>query len=568
MRWSHYLNPVEWFRLQPSSAPDDIAAEFGQYRVRFAMWIIVTGYIMTYALVFQDGFSATPWAVPLLLVYVVFGALATLIWLFAKARPGHYPIRRLLAILLDTTTLAYSIISYPWVMMPVYAVLVWSVVGNGLRYGRAYLVIATIFTQIALVCVYVLSPFTIVEPYMVVTLSLTALAVPVYASLLLSRVDRARQAAELASLSKSRFLAQASHDLRQPLHATSLFIGSLREKGLNGEQAVIVDRIERSLTSVTDLFRSLLDVSMLDSGRLTPKREVIALGPMLTDMAVQNGAAVEWTGADLRVAPTQRHIVADRALLTSMVQNLLSNAIKYSGGRSVLLGTRMHGGKVAIEVWDQGPGISADHLPRVFDEFYQVRETGDPDRQGVGLGLSIVERLSGLMALTTRIDSRPGKGTRVAIRGLPPVVVNPPPRAPSFPAAQLPLNGYRILLVEDDRDMLAVAGDLLAGWGCTVEAHLTIPDRLAEPCDMLITDFDLGGGVTGTDCIAFFRSQAGNAPVIVLTGHDAAPIRDSIGDPDAIIVKKPVRPAELRSLVAAALIGRTPFSSRVEQAER
>lgn len=557
----HYLFPGQWFRRHPLSFIEDVDTEVQQSRVRLTIAILLVSYLLVTASLKGGGLMQERWVQPLLLCYALYALAVSTLWLIALKYPGHYPIRRLSRITLDSGVTAFSIIVHPWTMMPTYVLLLWVVLGNGMRYGHGYLIVATLVAQIALVAIYILSPFTTVAVYMAATLSLTAIAVPYYAWLLLERVSREREAAQTASLSKSRFLAQASHDLRQPLHATSLFIGSLREKGLTTEQSVVVDRMERSLRGVTDLFRALLDVSMLDSGKIEPKFEVVALGPLLSEVAQQCQPATSWAPIDLRIISTDRHVWSDRTLLTSMVQNLLSNAIKYGEGRSVVVGTRLRDGKIALEVWDQGPGIAPEHLSRVFDEFFQIRAMGAPDVGGVGLGLSIVSRLSALMGLSAQICSQLGKGTRVSIEGLLPMAPASTPTTSvieELQALMQPLAGCRVLLLEDDRDVLYVAAELLENWGCSVEASPTLPEEIGSGYDILLTDFDLGHGVTGADCITAFREACGaDAPVVVMTGHDIVPIQDLVSPGTATIVKKPIHPAELRSVVSTAMMYRT-----------
>ena len=557
--WRKYLNPLELFRLQPPSAPGDDVAELGQAHVRFAIAILACAYAWGASYLTTGNLRPEPWAVPMLIYFSIHIVMGSLAYFSIKRNPGHYPARRIYVMLLDTAMLVLGIASRHEVMMPLYAVLVWSLVGHGLRYGRTYLIIGTIVGQIALLILYFAGPFSVINWSVAATLSLTAFAIPIYAWVLLRRVEAARAEAEALSLSKSRFLAQASHDLRQPLHATSLFIGRLRGLGLSSEQAVVVDRIERSIAVVSNLFRSLLDVSMLDSGKLVSRIEVVALGPFLADLVAENSVAAGWAGVRIRHRKTARHVLTDSALLRSMVQNLISNAIKYSERRDILIGTRLRSGRVVIEVWDRGPGIPAEALHNVFQEFYQYRRPNDADRPGVGLGLAIVKRLADMLALDIDIMSRPGRGTRAAITGLPPAsVVSTGAAAAPRPLLNLrhPLTGLRILLIEDDRDVLDATMEMLERWGCIVDAYLAVPSRIEARYDLLITDFDLGLGLSGADAIALYRAAVGvEAPVLVVTGHDHGLIGTMVPDHGVMLVKKPVALAELRSILSAVRLG-------------
>nr|MDX8322472.1 HAMP domain-containing sensor histidine kinase [Agrobacterium sp. rho-8.1] len=282
-------------------------------------------------------------------------------------------------------------------MLPIFALLLWVAVGNGLRFGPRYLVASTVVALLSIAVATIFNPYMRQNPYIVVTLTATAVLVPAYIYVLLDRVHRAYQAAQEANISKSRFLAQASHDLRQPVHAISLFTACLRDANLQASELQMVDNIDRSLQSVSRLFKSLLDVSTLDSGKVVPTYEAIAIAQILDDVLQQNNEAAQLNDCKLSVISCNAVVMTDRALLTTMLQNIVNNAIKYAPGRSITIGCRREQGTLAVQVYDQGPGISEEHQQRVFEEFYQVRARGDRDVDGVGLGLPIVRRLAHLM---------------------------------------------------------------------------------------------------------------------------------------------------------------------------
>jgi signal transduction histidine kinase/CheY-like chemotaxis protein len=431
-------------------------------------------------------------------------------------------------------------------------VVVWVTVGNGLRYGRPYMIVASIMAQIALITITLFTPAWQNDLALVVTLSITVFLVPYYAQRLLRDNEKAKKAAQDANLAKSRFLAQASHDLRQPVHAIGLFLHNLKQTGLSGEQRTIVGRIDRSLHGVAGLFRSLLDISTLDSGALVPRFEVVSIRDLFEELEQQNRAKSGWAETDLRFVTSKYEVHTDKALLSTMVQNLISNAVKYAPNRPVLVGCRRKGQTISIVVYDRGDGIAAEHIPHLFEEFYQVRKVGNPDVQGVGLGLSIVQRLASLLGLEVTVMSREGYGTSVAIGGLKPALNTPIEISMASKAVyHLPLKGLRILLVEDDADVLEATADLLCSWGCKVQPCTSIPEH-AEICDIIITDFDIGGSMTGLQVIASVRERLKlNVPAIVMTGHDQNRITDLIDDPHIPILKKPVTPAEMRSAIGS-----------------
>lgn len=436
--------------------------------------------------------------------------------------------------------------------MPIYAFALCTVVGHGLRYGRAALWGATAMLAGSLAITIAVSSYWQSHAFVGVTMIVTTLMLPVYVNILLSRLQSAYKAEQDASLSKSKFLAQASHDLRQPIHAISLFTACLRDSGLERKELEMVDNIDRSLQGVSRLFKSLLDVSTLDSGRVLPTFEDVAIADIINDVVHQNSESGQRNGCEIRMVECRDRVITDRALLTTMLQNIVSNAVKYAPGRAILIGCRRENGALALHVADQGPGIAAHHQALVFDEFYQIRERGDRDVEGVGLGLSIVDRLAAMLGLKVRLRSTHGRGTSVKISGIP-IATTPAPSKGRPPARQTAsVDGLQILLVEDDEAVLNATASLLRRWGCEVDAMQTIPSRLGS-WDVVITDFDLGGNVTGTDCIAQVRRLAEwDVPAVVMSGHDAARVRDEMGEDDAPILSKPVRPAELRSVIMAA----------------
>jgi signal transduction histidine kinase len=510
--------------------------------------IIVTGaisYVLPSILL-----GATPieaWGVVPLLIYYFPFSLAAYYWIVR--RPGENRFRRAITITHDLGALTYTIAMGGATFLPLFAIMLWVTVGNGLRFGPSYLKVSTAATLAGIAAITYANPYWRANPFMVLTFALTTFLVPAYIYVLLGRLRTAYAAEQEANLSKSRFLAQASHDLRQPIHAISLFTACLRDANLQPKELQMVENIDRSLQSVSRLFKSLLDISTLDSGRVTPKYEKIAIAEVIEDVLRQNYETAQQGGVELLVAACSATVEIDRALFTTMLQNIVNNAVKYSAGRVILVGCRRRSGRLAVQVYDRGPGIPIEHQAKVFEEFYQVRERGDKDMEGVGLGLPIVRRLGRLLDIDVDLRSVPGRGTCVTLGNLP--IVRKEARPEPKPVAGQPMivNGLRVLLVEDDEAVLAATASLLRKWGCEVQAEPAIPEHLAE-CDLLITDFDLGGGITGTDCISSVRERSGkDIPVVVMSGHDEARVREDLGSAEIPILSKPVRPAELRSII-------------------
>ncbi len=462
--------------------------------------------------------------------------------------PGHYPWRRVLGIVHDYTGTCFGLVLGGESALPLYAVMVWVNLGNGMRFGTRYLAIATVLALTALLVVYRLNPYWQANPYMVLMLLTTSTVIPFYAHLLLERTRQASERAMAATQEKSRFLAQASHDLRQPIHSIGLFTACLREAPLGEQERRLVDSIDRSLLNVSQLFRSILDLYTLDNGRVQPKYETFALGDFLAELLRQNAEAARWSGVQMRLRACSHWTRADRGMLATMVQNVLSNSFKYAAHRPLLIGVRRHGEGLAIVVYDQGRGIGEEHQTLVFEEFYRVRHARDKDVEGVGLGLSIVKRLGRLMGVQVCLRSRLGRGTAVSLQGLPRVAAQTVAASVEQQTLQSAmLGGLRVCLVEDDHNVLRATSALLQRWGCEVEAHSS-PVGLSSQCEVIVADYDLGQEATGVDCIDRLREQRGwEVPALIMTGHDLERIQALVQGRNIAILSKPVRPVELRA---------------------
>lgn len=486
---------------------------------------------------------------PIILYYMVF-LIASVAFRYVITRwPGHYPLRRVLGMVHDYAGAAFGLVVGGEAALGLYAVIVWVNLGNGMRYGSRYLAIATGLALLTLFVIYRLTPYWQAHPFMVLMLMITSVVIPGYAHLLLERSRKALEQAAAANREKSRFLAQASHDLRQPIHSIGLFTACLREAPLGNDERRLVDSIDRSLLNVSQLFRSILDLYTLDNHRVQPRLQALHLGELLSDLVRQNAEAARWAGVDVRLRPCAHWARVDATLLATMVQNVLSNCFKYGAGQPVLMGVRRRGDTLAIMIHDCGRGIAQADLAQVFEEFYRVRQRRDTDIEGVGLGLSIVKRLGQLMGVDVVIRSRLGRGTSVGLSGIP---LTSPPAQPGHregPRQAGLLTGLRVCLIEDDRNVLLATQALLERWGCSVQATSS-GEHLTSECDVIVADYDLGEQATGIECIERLRLQRGRAvPALILTGRDKDVIQAELRDRDIAILTKPVRPTELRTML-------------------
>ena len=463
-------------------------------------------------------------------------------------RPGHSQPRRLIAITLDYTAIAILMTIGGPGALPTYAIIVWMTVGYGIRFGARYLTIAAIASMICLSCIIAINPYLRSNPALSATLVITTLIVPTYAFVLLKQVRASAAAAQQANREKSVFLAQASHDLRQPIHAAGLFVEQLRETILSPEQAQMVSKIERSVLGAGQLFQSLLDVSALESGGLTPDFQPVNLGALFKDMERQNEASAQWSNSKISFMRTQVIISADPVFLATMLQNLIANAVKYAPGSRIVVGCRRIGGRLSIGVYDNGPGIADVDLPQITQKFFRAEKARTSNATGIGLGLSIVERLAALMELKFTIKSTQGRGVAALIEGFAVMQADVDQGDPFNRPYPKQMRDLSVLLIEDDQDTLDATDALLSKWGCRVEAHAA-PPIIVPDTDFIISDFEFKGGDTLAQHLP--RLAQKNVPIIVITGTDPAFVKAALRDPEAIVLSKPLRPAQLRSYLMA-----------------
>lgn len=362
-----------------------------------------------------------------------------------------------------------------------------------------------------------------------------------------------RERADSANTSKSRFLAHASHDLRQPLHAIGMLTSGLHHEDLPKSARESVWKIEQSVSAMSALFRSLLNFSTLELGQIKVSPAPVDVNALLHQIVELNMSAADRAGCDLKLAQTKHWVVADPALLTTMIQNLLSNAIKYSAGHRILVGTKLRGDHVSVLVIDQGPGIEKAEQELVFQEFYRPAHQYKTHQDGLGLGLSLVARFAKLMNLECHLRSVVGQGTSVEISGLPLTARQVLQQVPNtLPPHRL--SGLRVHVVDDDAATLAATVSTLERWGCQASSSLAIP-KIFDDIDFLITDYELASGNTGKDCIDRLRENASKPlPALIVSGRDDLHLETlEIGEPIALLAK-PAHPAQLRALMLSLLI--------------
>jgi len=366
---------------------------------------------------------------------------------------------------------------------------------------------------------------------------------------------RAKAAADEANISKTRFLAAASHDILQPLNAARLYVTSLFERQASGGDAALIGNIDASLEAVEEIFGALLDISRLDSGSMKPEITAFRIDDLLRQLEVEFAPLALERGLRLRFVPCSLAVRSDRRLLLRLLQNLVSNAIKYTIAGRVLVGCRRRKGCLRIEVHDTGLGIPASKKQAVFQEFHRL-DRGAKVARGLGLGLSIVERIARVLDHRLSLASTVGRGTRFALE-LPP--------APAVPAKAPPqaarmhdrgrLSGVTVLCLDNDLSILDGMEQLLAGWGCAVlkapdlAAAMGVIARSGAPPDGLLVDYHLDEG-DGIAAIGRLRDRFGADLAAILITADRSPrVRADARANDIQVLNKPLKPAALRALL-------------------
>ncbi|MDY0037896.1 MAG: ATP-binding protein [Zoogloea oleivorans] len=362
-----------------------------------------------------------------------------------------------------------------------------------------------------------------------------------------------KEEAEHGNRAKTHFLAAASHDLRQPMHALGLFVAELGQKQHAPDTHRLVAQIAVSAETMENLLDSLLDISRLDAGVLDRQIKPFPLQPLFERIDVDYRREADQRSQRLRLRPTNLWVESDPLLLERILHNLISNALRYAPGGTILLACRKRGDKVRIEVRDNGPGIAREAQDTIFQEFVQLDNPERNRAKGLGLGLAIVRRLTNLLEHDLSLRSTPGRGALFAVElraakpGLIPEGIPPPPAHSLY--------GRHIVLVDDDELAVASTTGLLESWGCQVTAAASLElilstiDEHAKP-DIIVCDYQSGSSVDGLAIIERLRAHFGQrVPAIILSGDTSAAVTDNARQAGIPLLHKPVRPAKLRALL-------------------
>jgi Na+/proline symporter/CheY-like chemotaxis protein/two-component sensor histidine kinase len=370
-----------------------------------------------------------------------------------------------------------------------------------------------------------------------------------------AELGRAKAEADDANVSKTRFIAAASHDILQPLNAARLYVTSLIERQRAGEDGDLVQNIDASLEAVEEIFAALLDISRLDTGAMQPEMTDFRIDELLQRLEVEFAPLAREKGLELKFMPCALAVRSDRRLLRRLLQNLVSNAIKYTPAGGVVIGCRRRGARLRIDVYDTGIGIPQGKRRAVFKEFHRL-DQGARVARGVGLGLSIVERIARVLDCEVALKSNVGRGSRFSVEVPRAAAAIGAPVLHAVPkAAAGQLAGTVALCIDNERAILDGMQTLLGGWGCRVLKAADLAEALAaiegsglHP-DGLLVDYHLDGG-NGMVAIAELRRRHGrDVPAILVTADRSVHVREEARAAGVHVLNKPVKPASLRALI-------------------
>jgi len=370
-----------------------------------------------------------------------------------------------------------------------------------------------------------------------------------------TELGRAKGEAEQANISKTRFLAAASHDILQPLNAARLYVTSLVERQRGGSDAQLITNIDASLDAVEDIFGALLDISRLDTGAMRPEIVGFRIDELLRQLEVEFTPLAQEKGLNLKFVPCSLAVQSDRRLLRRLLQNLVSNAIKYTPNGRVLVGCRRRDGRLRIDVYDTGLGIPASKKQAIFQEFHRL-EQGAKAARGLGLGLSIVERIARVLDYKIMVNSSVGRGSQFSVE-VPLSAAIPPRQQPRVAREvdRVQLSGITVLCIDNELAILDGMETLLAGWGCRVlkapdleEAIALVAEGKITP-DGLLVDYHLDEG-NGIAAITELRRRFGADLTAILITADRSPrVREDARANGIQLLNKPLKPAALRALL-------------------
>jgi len=378
-------------------------------------------------------------------------------------------------------------------------------------------------------------------------------------------LEAAKADAEEANISKTRFLAAASHDLLQPLNAARLFTSALSKKIIDSEIRPLIDHLDSSLNAVEGLLDGLLEISKLDAGVLHPQTRDFSIDTLLRELDLEFTAIANNRGIGFKMIPSRAIIHSDPKLLRRVLQNFISNAIRYTEKGRVLLGCRKRHDHLEIQIWDTGYGISENKIEEIFIEFRQLGQNHNTNQKenGLGLGLAIVERVCRLLDHPLTVNSVLGKGSVFSVTIPLGTLDDKQAEAIFTPKARpnniLDFSDIKVLCIDNDPEILIGMEALLSNWGCDIICCHSMVEVGQIPneffADIILADYHLDSGETGIDLLNSLRSKWGNhLPCIIISADHTEAVKKEAGAFGYKFLRKPVKSAALRALISSLLI--------------
>ncbi|MEO6024014.1 MAG: hybrid sensor histidine kinase/response regulator [Burkholderiales bacterium] len=379
---------------------------------------------------------------------------------------------------------------------------------------------------------------------------------------LVDELTEQKETAIKANLAKTRFLASASHDLRQPMHTVGLLVALLRNRGGRDEDDCIIEKIHGAIQAMENLFTGLLDISKLDAGMVKANLESFPIATVFDSMHVNFIPQAEEKKLRLTIVPSSATVQSDAVILERIVANLVANAIRYTPRGRILLGCRRHGAFLAIQVCDTGIGIPNDKMSEIFQEFVQLTNPERDRTKGLGLGLSIVKRSADLLGHGIEVKSQPGKGSCFSVTvPLGTKVASKEPLSEYLADSErVALYGLFIVVIDDEHDIRFAMQSILEAWGCHVvavasqqEATEQLSGHLRTP-DLIISDYRLRNNQNGIMAIRTVRlALEEDIPAIIITGDIAANELQQVADSGFALAHKPISAENLKLLIQSTL---------------
>jgi CheY-like chemotaxis protein len=373
-----------------------------------------------------------------------------------------------------------------------------------------------------------------------------------------AELSRQKEAAESANRAKTQFLAAASHDLRQPIQALGLFAMTLRLRARTDDIQALADRIERSVNALANVLDALLDISKLDAGVVTPQVEDFPVARVLASVRDTFAGVASEKGLTLTVRRSRAWVRTDPFMLERILANLVSNALRYTERGGVLVGCRLEGAALRIEVWDTGVGIPETLQAEIFREFVQLANPGRARDKGLGLGLAIVDRYCKLLGIAVSVRSRPHRGTVFSVTLPRAAAVPVAPRGALSAQPQASIAGRRYLVIDDDPEVREGIRSLLEAHGANAITAAGVDEAIAAMRaaggvpDAVLSDYRLGGDYDGLDAARAVRAAFGPVPVVIITGDIGPDVLKTVAEAGLDLVHKPVSSIDLIGALGAA----------------